>query len=112
MESLACATLLYVAGAMRPDRAPGAGLDTDVRRHGLAGGYATALLCAPQDAASDLLPVTQFFSFHNSQFTAVFGLVIALLTYVTIRLMIREEEAREESRSPHGSQGSAPGRLD
>jgi hypothetical protein len=56
--------------------------------------------------------VTQFLSFYNSQFTAVSGLIIALLTYVTIRLMIREEEAREESRSPHGSQGSAPGRLD
>jgi hypothetical protein len=45
--------------------------------------------------------VTQFFSFYNSQFTAVSGLVIALLTYLTIRFMIREEEAREESRSPH-----------
>ncbi len=56
--------------------------------------------------------VTQFFTFYNNQFTAVFGLVIALLTYVTIRLMIREEEAREESRSLHESQGSAPSRLD
>jgi hypothetical protein len=56
--------------------------------------------------------VTQFFSFYNNQFKAVFGLVIALLTYVTIRLMIRKEVARGESLSLHESQGSAPSQLD
>ena len=45
--------------------------------------------------------VTQFLAFYNNQFAAILGLIIALLTFEMIRLMIGEEEAREESRSPH-----------
>ncbi|HOT24696.1 MAG TPA: hypothetical protein PLB30_08400 [Thermoleophilia bacterium] len=40
----------------------------------------------------------EFFAFYKDQLTAVFGLVIVLVTYATIRLMIREEEAAEAAR--------------
>ena len=36
----------------------------------------------------------EFFAFYQEQLTAVFGLAVTLITYVTIRLMIREEQAR------------------
>jgi len=42
--------------------------------------------------------ITEFFIFYENQLTAAFGLVIVLITYATIRLMIGEEQTREESR--------------
>ena len=41
--------------------------------------------------------ITEFFVFYQNQLTAVFGLVVVLITYATIRLMIGEEQTREES---------------
>ena len=41
--------------------------------------------------------ITEFFAFYQNQLMAVFGLVVVLLTYATIRLMIGEEERRVES---------------
>jgi hypothetical protein len=38
--------------------------------------------------------VYEFFAFYQDQLRAVFGLVIVLVTYATIRLLIREERAR------------------
>ncbi len=42
--------------------------------------------------------VTEFFVFYQNQLTAVFGLVVVLITYATIRLMLGEEQNREGSR--------------
>ena len=38
--------------------------------------------------------IYEFFAFYQDQLTAVFGLAIVLITYVTIRLLVREEQAR------------------
>jgi hypothetical protein len=40
--------------------------------------------------------IYEFFAFYADQLTAVFGLAIVLITYVTIRLLVREEQRREE----------------
>jgi hypothetical protein len=40
--------------------------------------------------------IYEFFAFYQDQLTAVFGLAIVLVTYVTIRLLVREELARLE----------------
>ena len=40
--------------------------------------------------------IYEFFAFYQDQLTAVFGLAIVLITYVTIRLLVREEQARQE----------------
>jgi hypothetical protein len=47
--------------------------------------------------------VTEFFAFYQSQFAAVFGLAVVLLTFATIRFMIGEEEARRRAQ-PVGSE--------
>jgi hypothetical protein len=41
-----------------------------------------------------MLFIYEFFAFYQDQLTAVFGLAIVLVTYVTIRLLVREEQAR------------------
>jgi hypothetical protein len=43
--------------------------------------------------------VGQFFAFYGSQTTQVFGLVLLLLTYATVRGMIAQEEAAEAARA-------------
>ena len=40
--------------------------------------------------------IYEFFAFYQDQLTAVFGLTIVLITYMTIRLLVREEQARQE----------------
>ncbi len=37
-------------------------------------------------------------AFYQNQLTNFFGLVVVLLTYATVRVVIRKEEARRESR--------------
>ena len=44
--------------------------------------------------------INEFFAFYRQQLTAVFGLAIVLLTFVTIRLLIREEQARTKQPAP------------
>jgi hypothetical protein len=44
--------------------------------------------------------INEFFAFYQDQLTAVFGLAIVLITYTTIRLLIREEQARREQLTP------------
>ena len=39
--------------------------------------------------------IYEFFAFYQDQLTAVFGLAIVLITYVTIRLLVREEQDRQ-----------------
>ena len=40
--------------------------------------------------------IYEFFAFYQDQLAAVFGLAIVLITYMTIRLLVREEPARLE----------------
>ena len=42
--------------------------------------------------------ISEFFAFYEDQLTAIFGLVVVLLTFATVRLMIAEEERRRELR--------------
>jgi hypothetical protein len=42
--------------------------------------------------------IYEFFAFYEDQLMGVFGLALVLLTYTTIRLMCREEQARQASR--------------
>ena len=44
--------------------------------------------------------INEFFAFYRQQLTAVFGLAIVLVTFVTIRLLIREEQARAAQPMP------------
>ena len=44
--------------------------------------------------------INELFAFYRQQLTAVFGLAIVLLTFVTIRLLIRGEQARPEQPAP------------
>jgi hypothetical protein len=39
--------------------------------------------------------IYEFFAFYQDQLTAVFGLAIVLITYVTIRLLVHEEQDRQ-----------------
>ncbi len=49
------------------------------------------------------LLINELFAFYRQQLTAGFGLAIVLLTFVTIRLLIREEQARPEQPAPDGA---------
>ena len=44
--------------------------------------------------------IYEFFAFYQDQLTAVFGLAIVLITYVTIRLLVREEQDRQAPPAP------------
>ncbi len=47
--------------------------------------------------------IYQFFAFYQDQLTAVFGLLIMLITYATIRIMSNEEEARRAAEEVPGA---------
>ena len=51
--------------------------------------------------------VYEFFAFYQNQLSAVFGVLIVLVTYATVRLMIAEEETRGQA-TPAGA-GAAAG---
>ena len=44
--------------------------------------------------------IYEFFAFYQDQLTAVFGLVIVLITYATIRLLVHEEQDRQAPPAP------------
>jgi hypothetical protein len=47
--------------------------------------------------------IYEFFAFYQDQLTAVFGLAIVLITYVTIRLLVHEEQDRQTHLVPDPS---------
>jgi hypothetical protein len=47
--------------------------------------------------------IYEFFAFYQDQLTAVFGLAIVLITYVTLRLLVHEEQDRQTHLVPDPS---------